>query len=117
MIDTLIINTVVPVLFAYGLLHNEEPFKNRALNWLDELEPENNSITNGYSQLGIVNKSACDSQALLELKSHYCDPKKCLDCAVGNALLKRSAVVTAEPVSIATAPQELRTTLTLVAEP
>ena len=93
MIDTLIINTVVPVLFAYGLLHNEEQYKNRALNWLDELEPEMNAITNCYSELGIVNKSAFDSQALLELKSHYCDPKKCLDCAMGNALLKRSVTV------------------------
>lgn len=116
MIDTLIINTVVPVLFAYGLLHNEEPYKNRALNWLDELEPENNSITNGYSQLGIVNKSACDSQALLELKTHYCDPKKCLDCAVGNALLKRSAAVM--PVPAAETPyQTVPHKLTIAAEP
>jgi hypothetical protein len=99
MIDTLIINAVVPALFAYGLLHNEEPFKNRALNWLDELEPEENAITNGYTELGVVNKSACDSQALLELKSHYCDAKKCLDCAVGNSLLKRSAAVET-PVSL-----------------
>jgi hypothetical protein len=93
MIDTLIINTVVPVLFAYGLLHNEEVYKNRALKWLDELEPEINAITNCYSELGIVNKSAFDSQALLELKGHYCDAKKCLDCAMGNALLKRSVSV------------------------
>jgi hypothetical protein len=93
MIDTLIINTVVPVLFAYGLLHNEEQYKNRALNWLDEMEPEMNAITNGYTELGIVNKSAFDSQALLELKGHYCDAKKCLDCSVGNALLKRSVTV------------------------
>ncbi|OQP49720.1 hypothetical protein A4H97_27900 [Niastella yeongjuensis] len=93
MIDTLIINTVIPVLFAYGLLHNEEQYKNRALNWLDELEPEMNAITHCFSELGIVNKSACDSQALLELKGHYCDAKKCLDCAIGNALLKRSVTV------------------------
>jgi len=93
MIDTLIINTVVPVLFAYGLLHNEELYKNRALNWLDELEPEMNAITNSYAELGIVNKSAFDSQALLELKGHYCDTKKCLDCAMGTALLKRSVAV------------------------
>jgi hypothetical protein len=90
MIDTLIINTVVPVLFAYGLLHNEEQYKNRALNWLDEMEPEMNAITHSYTELGIVNKSAFDSQALLELKGHYCDAKRCLDCAMGNALLKRS---------------------------
>ncbi|WP_207512997.1 DUF2851 family protein [Longitalea luteola] len=96
MIDTLIINTVVPILFAYGSLHNEEQYKNRALNWLDELEPEMNAVTNGYAGLGIVNKSACDSQALLELKNHYCEPRKCLDCAVGNALLKRSVAVSLE---------------------
>jgi hypothetical protein len=96
MIDTLIINAVVPILFAYGLLHNEEQYKNRALNWLDELEPEKNAITHGFESLGVVNKSACDSQALLELKSHYCDPKKCLDCAAGNALLKRSVSVSLE---------------------
>jgi hypothetical protein len=93
MIDTLIINTVIPILFAYGLLHNEEQYKNRALNWLDELEPELNAITNSYTELGLVNKSAFDSQALLELKGHYCDAKKCLDCAMGNALLKRSVAV------------------------
>jgi hypothetical protein len=96
MIDTLIINAVVPILFAYGLLHNDELYKNRALNWLDELVPEKNNITKGYEALGIVNKSACDSQALLELKSHYCDRKKCLDCAVGNALLKSSLSVSLE---------------------
>jgi hypothetical protein len=99
MIDTLIINTVIPVLFAYGLLHNEEQYKNRALNWLDELEPEVNAITNCYSGLGIVNKSACDSQALLELKTHYCDTRKCLDCSMGNALLKRSISVYLETCS------------------
>jgi hypothetical protein len=57
------------------------------------MEPEMNAITNGYTELGIVNKSAFDSQALLELKGHYCDAKKCLDCSVGNALLKRSVTV------------------------
>jgi len=77
-------------------LHNEEQYKNRALNWLDELDPEINAITHGYTELGVVNKSACDSQALLELKSRYCDPKKCLDCGVGNALLKNSVAVSLE---------------------
>lgn len=99
MIDTLIINTVIPVLFAYGLLHNEEQYKNRALNWLDELEPEINAITGCFTDLGIVNKSAFDSQALLELKTHYCEPRKCLDCSMGNALLKRSISVYLETCS------------------
>ena len=75
-----------------------------------------NAITSSFSELGIVNKSACDSQALLELKGQYCDAKKCLDCAVGNALLKRSAAVMAAPA--AEAPyQQAPHKLTIAAEP
>lgn len=93
MIHTIIINTVVPVLFAYGHLHNEEQLKNRALYWLDEMAAEKNAITNGFTKLGMMIKDACDSQALIELKSHYCDHKKCLDCSIGNALLKKQLTV------------------------
>jgi hypothetical protein len=88
MTDNVIINTVVPVLFAYGLYHNEERFKNRALLWLEELDAEKNSITKGFSQLGLSNQSAFDSQAFIELKTQYCDCKLCLQCAIGNTLLK-----------------------------
>ncbi len=49
---------------------------------------ESNSITKGFQQLGIENKNAFDSQALIELKNEYCNKKRCLDCGVGNAILK-----------------------------
>ena len=60
----------------------------KAINWLTEISPEHNRITGGFEILGVENNSAFDSQALLELKKEYCDEKRCLDCAVGNALLK-----------------------------
>jgi hypothetical protein len=88
MVHTIIINTVVPLLFAYGVMHNEEQLKNRALHWLESMPAERNYITSGFTGLGISNRHANHSQALIELKSHYCDHKKCLDCSVGNALLK-----------------------------
>ncbi|MEO5592485.1 MAG: DUF2851 family protein [Chitinophagaceae bacterium] len=91
MINNIIINTVVPILFAYGLYHKEQVVKDKALQWLAEASAEKNSVTNGWQQLGITNKNAYQSQALIELKTQYCDAKKCLDCAVGNALLKRNA--------------------------
>jgi hypothetical protein len=50
---------------------------------------EKNHITEGFVQCGIDNKNAFDSQALIELKNSYCDQKRCLDCAIGNALLKK----------------------------
>jgi hypothetical protein len=88
MTDSIIINTITPMLFAYGHYHNEEKYKQKALRWLEETPAENNSITKGFRQLNIDNKNAFDSQALIELKNEYCDKKRCLDCSVGNSILK-----------------------------
>jgi len=88
MISNIVINTVAPVLFAYGQFHNEQKYKDKALRWLEETAAETNSITKGFQNLGIENKNARDSQALIELKNEYCGKKRCLDCAVGNAILK-----------------------------
>ncbi len=88
MIDNIIINTIAPVLFAYGNYHDENKFKDKALQWLAQVAAESNSITKGFVKLGIENKSAFDSQALIELKNEYCSKKKCLECGAGNAILK-----------------------------
>lgn len=88
MIDHLIINVVVPVLFAYGSYRDEHPYKEKALRWLEETAPEKNFITAGFKSLGIESRNAYDSQSLIELKNEYCDKRRCLDCAVGNAILK-----------------------------
>lgn len=91
MIDGIIINTVVPAVFAYGSFHKNELLKNKAQGWLEEIKAEKNHITKGFALLGVVNKNAFDSQALIELKTNFCDVKRCLNCAVGNAVLKRQA--------------------------
>jgi hypothetical protein len=88
MVNNIIINTVCTVVFAYGLFHNDSKYKDRAINWLEDSDAELNSITKGFQQLGIHNKNARDSQALIELKNEYCTPKRCLECAIGNAILK-----------------------------
>lgn len=88
MINNLIINTVIPILFAYGHYTNEHHFKDKALRWLTQLTAEKNSRINGFSALQITIKNAFDSQALLQLKNEYCSKKRCLECAVGNKLLK-----------------------------
>ncbi len=88
MIDNIIINTVCPVLFAYGKYHDENKYKEKALKWLEQTAAELNNITKGFQLLSVENKNAYDSQGLIELKNEYCNKKKCLDCAVGNAILK-----------------------------
>lgn len=88
MVDSIIINTVVPVLFTYGTYHADIKYKEKAIQWLEETMAESNSITQGFIQAGVGNKNAYDSQALIELKNQYCIKKKCLECGVGNAILK-----------------------------
>jgi hypothetical protein len=92
MINNIIINTIVPVLFAYGVHHNEQHIKEKAISWLEEISAEKNKITTGFERLNFSNKNAFDSQALIQLKNEYCNKKLCLHCAIGNSLLKRSVV-------------------------
>ena len=88
MIDNILINTVAPILFAYGLHHNEQQYKDKAIAWLEEIPSEKNVITKGFEVLKFSNKNSFDSQAYIQLKNEYCNKKRCLECAVGNALLK-----------------------------
>ena len=88
MINNLLINTIIPIVFAYGLYNREEAFKNKALQWMEQIAAEKNSITNSFAALHIENKNALDSQALIQLKNEYCNKKRCIECAIGNRILK-----------------------------
>lgn len=90
LVESIIINTLVPLLFYYGDFKDDSSIKNKAILWLEETPPEHNSITAGFSEFGIFMENALDSQAMIELKTRYCDKKRCLDCAVGNYLLRKS---------------------------
>ena len=90
MIENILINTVVPILFAYGLYHDEPVYKEKAIKWLMQIRAEKNTITKGFTVLQIENKTAFDSQALIQLKNEYCNKKRCLDCSVGNKLVRNN---------------------------
>jgi hypothetical protein len=87
-IRLLTINTIVPFLFLYGNMRGEESFKDKALQLLEALPPEKNTIISGWERLGVEPPSAYQTQALLQLKNVYCDRKRCLECAVGAGILK-----------------------------
>lgn len=89
MIVNIFLNTIIPLLFSYGKHYKKEDQKVKAMRWLNKLPPEANSITAGFVKLKVENSTASDSQALLQLRQQYCDHKKCLHCAVGNAILKK----------------------------
>lgn len=93
-VNTLIINVIIPFLFVYGEKQNQHHLKNRALDFLEDLPPENNSIIRQWKALGINARSAFETQALLQLKNKHCEKRKCLNCSIGNKLVKNIQSVT-----------------------
>jgi hypothetical protein len=88
MINNIIINTIVPLLFAYGSYHGENKYHDKSLAWLEMTRAESNSVIEGFTNLGLKCRNAFDTQALLELITNYCEKRKCLTCAVGHFLLR-----------------------------
>lgn len=85
----LIINTVVPLFFAYGRHIGDEDICMRAIRLLEELPAENNYILRQWQACGLTFSTAADSQALIQLKRQYCDRIDCLRCRFGYEYLKR----------------------------
>ncbi len=88
MVQNIFINAVIPLLFTFGDINSLEEMKARAVAFAASLPPEKNRITAGFESLGISNKNAFDSQALLQLKKEYCNNKKCLQCGIGSKIMK-----------------------------
>ena len=88
---SILINAFVPLLFTYGSLRQEPIQRNKAFFWLHATPPEKNRFIRNWNKLGVMSRSAADTQALLELRKSWCLKKKCLDCAIGQSLLHSSA--------------------------
>lgn len=90
MLHSIILNAAIPVLYAYGGKLGDDEIKERCLNMLEELQPEDNVITRMWEQLNIKALNALQSQAQLQLFKAYCKPKKCLYCRIGTAMLTKN---------------------------
>ena len=86
-VTSLLINTVSVFLFAYGKQVGDERHINSAITLLEKLPAETNQIVSRFKEIGIKADRAYVSQALLQLKTYYCDKKRCLHCGIGMKLL------------------------------
>jgi hypothetical protein len=84
-IDLLVINTILPLKFCYAK-HNGQQVEDQTMDIASGITSEDNSIIKAFNSLKKVSHSALQSQALIQLKSEYCDKNKCLHCAIGNAI-------------------------------
>ncbi len=87
-LDLIVINTAVPMMFAYGRHTMNEALCDRACAMLESLKPEANSVVSAWSRCGLRAMTAADSQALVQLKREYCDRRDCLRCRFGYEYLK-----------------------------
>ena len=86
-IDLLIINTLIPIQFAYAVQQGKE-ISDQLIHLISQLPAEKNVIVDKFNSFGIASQNAFQSQALLQLKKEYCNHKKCLQCAIGIELIK-----------------------------
>lgn len=85
----LAINSFVPILFSYGKFIGNQVYMDRALQWLEQLKPEVNSVCRRYMGFGMDLFNALETQAVLHLRSAYCNSKRCLECGIGVSIIRR----------------------------
>ncbi len=79
----LIINLVCPFLTCYGQYTGNCDLAELAVDILEKLPPEKNSLVETKKKAGISIKSAYDSQAVIQLDTAYCKPRRCIECQIG----------------------------------
>ena len=90
-IDIILINTVAPLFYAHGETTGNYALTDKAIDLLESLRPEKNSIVDTFTHAGIDCPDALSSQALIQLRRNYCEARKCIYCKIGHHLLSKAA--------------------------
>ena len=90
--DLLAINGVLPFrFFRRRLCETGDPGAG-VLDQLERMPGESNVIIRQWKEAGFATGNALQTQALMQLKSAYCDRRRCLECRVGAGVLGGSEV-------------------------
>ena len=87
-INSLIVNVVVPIRFSYARFSGDDDMQEEALALLERVPYEDNKTTRLFSDSAFPCLSAYDSQAQLELMDRYCSQKRCLTCSIGERIVR-----------------------------
>lgn len=88
-ISLLLINVVAVILFGYGKYMGKEMYIYRAIALLEAVNAEKNALLQRFAALGLHALAASTTQALLHMKTFYCDKKRCLECGVGAHIIQQ----------------------------
>lgn len=95
-IDLLIINSVAPILFAYGKYKSDQTLCDHAFSLWEQLKAEKNRIIRDWQAVGVTCDNAADSQALIQLTRRYCQPRDCLRCQFGYEYIRQTPTLLCE---------------------
>ncbi len=84
----LIINAILPFMFVYGSSAGNDYLCNKALSLFEQIPGESNASIRQWQTLGMDVSTAYNTQALVGMKSSYCDKNNCLNCRIGNLIFK-----------------------------
>jgi len=87
-LNLILINTVAPSLYAYGMARMQDDLCRRATDFLEELPAEKNRYTKKWAGVGLTAQNAADSQAIIQLQKRYCERHDCLRCRIGFEYLR-----------------------------
>lgn len=87
-VENIIINTIAPIQFLFAARHGTSTLQERALQLLEEVRAEKNSITDVWEANGWKPANAAQSQAMLQLYNNYCSRKRCLECSIGLNIIR-----------------------------
>ena len=82
-----ILNTIAPFIYLFGHHKGIEEYREKAISLIERIPGEKNSVVVKWKELGFPADNALATQALIQLKSGYCDRKKCLECRIGVRIL------------------------------
>lgn len=80
-----LINAFIPLALAYALRTQ----KNENFNFelISEQKPEKNNITRIFTNKNVILPNALATQGAIQVYKEFCVPRRCLECAIGQALL------------------------------
>ncbi len=84
------INTVIPLngtSDAAGVKQDLQPLAG-LVERLENTPAEVNHVVSEWKKAGIKALHAADTQAMIEMKTEWCTPKKCVNCTIGSCIVK-----------------------------
>lgn len=86
-VEKLVVNVAIPLLHARALARGDIDRATALADVLTAASPEDNRLTRVFTNAGLPNRSAFESQALIHLRKEYCERNKCIYCRFGHRML------------------------------